>query len=264
MKLDDQFNTAVMDETSAHLLTDEEVLKFCARGYHIIEERADRELNEVIDRKATALTANPGDGILDAVPELLHVFNRPAVRGPLVSLLGNDMQMDGHRHCHTRQPTPFSHNWHTDWHEHDRGRSDIFRLLALYYPQDVTNDMGPTVIVPGTHVRGAANHAIEAFANIRNQIPLSMPAGTVVLTHPNIWHGVGPNRSARCRHMLKFVFDRKSAPVAPTWNHDADLTAATVNKHLNERVTIVGPNDHNREVKLRRRMWDYLCGTPLS
>lgn len=256
MTLDDQFNTAVLEAIAEHLLSDEEVASFCARGYHIIKERAERELNEVIDRKATALKANPGDGILDAVPELLHVFNRPAVRGPLVSLLGEDMQMDGHRHCHTRQPTPFSHNWHTDWYEHERGRSDIFRLLALYYPQDVTDEMGPTVIVPGTHVRGAANQALETFANIRKQIPLSMPAGTIVLTHPNIWHGVGPNRSARCRHMLKFVFDRKSPPTTPSWKHDP----AAITRCLNERVTAVSANDHTREVKLRRKMWDYLNG----
>ena len=60
------------------------------------------------------LMENPGDGILDRVPKLYQVYDHPKVRGALISLLGEDVQMNSHRHCHINPPGTRSQGWHQD------------------------------------------------------------------------------------------------------------------------------------------------------
>ncbi len=54
------------------------------------------------------------------------------------------------------------------WHQDGASNRDLRlnRLLGLYYPADVTPEMGPTVIVPATQYRNAPtwNHDPEAMS----------------------------------------------------------------------------------------------------
>ena len=75
--------------------------------------------------------------------------------------------------------------------------------MASYYPRDVTVEMGPTVIVPGTHFRNAPTDRMATYTNIRGQVPLVVKAGTIALTHYDLWHGTFANRSSVSRHMIK-------------------------------------------------------------
>ena len=244
------------------LLDDEQVLNFIARGYHVIDNPFDDSLNAEIDRQCSALESDPGNGILDAVPLLHDVVAHPKVRGPLVSICGKDMAMNHHRHCHTRKPQRFAHNWHTDSAE--RGATDLRWVLAMYYPHTVTPDMGPTVILPGSQFRSAPNPTLESFANIRGQFAICVPAGTVVIVHPNIWHGAGPNYSGRKRHMLKFLFDRTSPNTEPTWNHDPATADALAERLLSQRVTPMDRGDVQKEAAKRRKVWDMLLGRQIA
>ena len=241
-----------------HLLTDEQVLRFITYGYHVVDNVFDAAFNAAIDEQCGALGGNPGDAILDRVPMLHDVFAHPAVRGALVSVCGVDMKMNGHRHCHTRQPQRFAHNWHTD--SQDRGATDMKWVLAMYYPHTVTPDMGPTVILPGSHFRAAPNPTLESFANIRGQFAMAVPAGTVVVVHPNIWHGAGPNYTDRRRHMLKFLFDRVSPNETPNWRHDPATADDTARRLLSERPTPCDEVDHKKQIAKRYEVWNMLLG----
>ncbi|MCB0092681.1 MAG: phytanoyl-CoA dioxygenase family protein, partial [Caldilineaceae bacterium] len=148
-----------------YLLNDVEVAKFIAYGYHIVDLDLPAEFNERIGAQLDALESNPGDAITEAIPELWQVLDHPAVRGALTSLLGHNYAVNSHRHWHCKLPdSPYMH-----WHQDSTNNRDIRinRFLGLYYPRTITPDMGPTVIVPGTHFRNAPTDRMATYTNIR-------------------------------------------------------------------------------------------------
>ena len=87
-----------------HRLSDIDVVKFIVTGYHIVEPDLPEGLNETIAAKLDGLDSNPGDAITDTVPELNQVLDHPKVTGALASLLGDDYEVQSHRHWHCKQP----------------------------------------------------------------------------------------------------------------------------------------------------------------
>lgn len=240
-----------------YLLTDDEVITFIIRGYHIVEADFPQGFNESIYGELSQLTENPGDGILDRVPKLYQVYDHPKVRGALISLLGEEVQMNSHRHCHINPTGTRSQGWHQDGV--NQRHHQIRTVLAMYYPQDVTPDLGPTVIMPGTHFRNAPTDRMATYANFREQVVLNVKAGTVAITHYDIWHAATANRGARTRYMLKFLFSRRGEPKGPSWNHDPEKAAALMGR-FGERACACSQSDHYKERGLRREMWNHLIG----
>ncbi len=253
-----------------YLLTDVEVAEFIVNGYHIVEPDLSEGLNERIAQQLDALDDNPGDAITDAVPELRQVLEHPAVVGVLISLLGHEYEVQSHRHWHCKPPGSGFMHWHQD-STNDRD-VQINRFLGLYYPRDVTAEMGPTIIVPGTQFRNAPTDRMATYTNIRGQVPLVVKAGTVAFTHYDLWHGTGANRSNVKRHMIKFLFGRTVDSTEPTWNHDPEALNGPRDWNLRDRaedvVNIltfgnplrVSQSDHYKERAIRRECWDSMMG----
>jgi hypothetical protein len=86
--------------------------------------------------------------------------------------------------------------------------------MIMYFPQDTPKELGPTEIMPGTHVDDD-----QTFADDERGILASGPAGTFALIHYDIWHRATPNMLGRQRYMLKFQFTRMQKPGYPSWNH---------------------------------------------
>ncbi len=240
------------------LLTDEEVITFVIKGYHVVETDFPRAFHKHIYDKIAALPGNPGDGILDAVPELHQIYAHPAVRGALISLLGANYQMNSHRHCHMNTPGTRSQSWHQDGvnqrHHH------ACTVLGMYYPQDVTPDMGPTVVLPGTHFRNAPTDRMGTYAHFREQVVFNVKAGTVAITHYDIWHAASANTSQTARYMLKFLFDRTEDGGQPRWRHDPAEAAKAESRLTFERSVQCSQSDHYKERGLRFEMWNHLLG----
>ena len=97
-----------------YLLSDDEVLAFVIRGYHLVKPDLPEEFHDSITRQLEQLEKNPGNDILERVPDLQRVYDDPTVDGVLKSLLGHNYLMDGHRHWHTVQPGQPSQGWHQD------------------------------------------------------------------------------------------------------------------------------------------------------
>lgn len=242
-----------------NLLTDDQIIDFIVNGYLLIETAQPPEFHKRIDDTLNAMDTNPGDGILDAVPALNDVYNDPSVRGALVSLLGEDVQMHSHRHWHKIAPNTQSQGWHQDGT--NQRHHQIRVVLAMYYPHEVTKRMGPTMIVPGTHFRNAPTDRMATYANIRGQVALTVKAGTVAITHYDLWHAGTVNTSDRSRHMLKFLFSRVSEPVKPSWNHDPDYMAGVLGRRFTgERPTPMSQSDHYKLISLRHEMYKHLAG----
>lgn len=253
-----------------YLLSDVDVAKFITTGYHLVEPELPAGLNENIAAQLDALDHNPGDAITETVPELLQVLEHPQVQGALTSLLGADYEVQPHRHWHCKQP----HSGHMNWHQDGLNNRDtlINRFLGLYYPTDITPDMGPTMIVPGTQFRNAPTDRMAHYTNIRGQLPLTVKAGTIAFTHYDLWHGTAANRSEKKRHMIKFLFRRTRDNEQPSWNHDVENSSKATNwdsraaaEDPNNILTFANPlkvsqSDHYKERAIRRQNWNYLLG----
>lgn len=204
-----------------YLLNDDQMKAFVTQGYHIVELDFPQEFHDSVCQQIDAAFErrggkNPGDDILDEVPDLQKVWDNPLVKGALISIVGPDFQMSSHRHCHYTKPGDTGGWWHQDG---VNNRHHVIKtVLGLYYPQDVTEDMGPTVILPGTQYHNTPSVLMSSYTNFKNQIPLSVKAGTVAITHYDIWHSWMANVSDKNRRMLKFLFDRGSEPTEPSWN----------------------------------------------
>ena len=218
------------------LLNDDQMSRFIVDGYLILTSDVPPEVHQRIDERLVGLLhgeANPGNNILPAVPEMHAVLNCSVVRGALQSVLGTDYILHPHRFVHNNEPGSIdegkpkvglgSHTfvgWHQDSHSPlARPRHHFCHYaMVLYYPQDTPIEMGPTQLIPGTHMFKSYNES-----DILRGIPAAGPAGTCVLVHFDIVHGGSLNTSTRTRNMAKFVFARCSEPTAiPSWASSRD------------------------------------------
>ena len=253
--------------TTDFRLSDDEMASFVINGYHVVQPELKAGLNDEIYDALEALPSNPGDGVLEAVPQLNEVWDAPEVVGALTSLLGPNYEMFPHRHCHRNAPGTPSQQIHQDNLNDLRIDGGQVRLpdrvdlvLAMYYPQDVERNMGPTCILPGTHVLKALPERMASQGNFRDQYIASVPAGSVVILHYDIWHAGTANTSEKVRYMLKFLFERTSNPSVPSWRHDP-ANDATIRRRLEAENSmsmqraLVAKQKH-----LRMQMWNRLAG----
>lgn len=255
-RLDKPAQTSVNQQ---YLLDDAAVVKFIIDGYMLVQTDFPDEFHEAVCRQIDAVfqkEGNPGDAILDKVPDLYKVYADPRVQGALTSLLGADYTMNGHRHCHYTTPGQPGGHWHQDGVNLRHHR--IERVLGMYYPQEVVEVMGPTMVLPGTQYHNTPSTYMGSYMNFKAQAPLTVKAGTVAITHYDIWHAWMPNRSQGPRRMLKFLFDRTSEPTAPSWN----ASPAYVFNPNPFSLPIDGQSSAYKHRILWRSIWDWLHGIP--
>ncbi|MDA0746640.1 MAG: HEAT repeat domain-containing protein [bacterium] len=206
-----------------HLLTDDQIQKFILYGYHIVQTSDVGSLHETIYNQLESVyetEGNMGNNILPRIPEIRQVFEHPAVSGALTSLLGPGYVMNPHRHGHLNPAGGKGQSWHKDCYvfDHNIRHPRFHWVLAFYYPQDTTADMGASGVMPGMHAYKTISSADPQQAR-EEELPICGKAGTVALIHFDAWHRATPNISNKKRYMLKFQFARTKEPKAPTWNH---------------------------------------------
>lgn len=195
-------------------LDDDSLNRFLRDGYITVQTRLPLAFHAELRERAGAILdreGNWGNNILPRLPILQQVLDDPAVAGALASLLGPTYVQHPHRYCHRNEPGSTAQRLHKDTREfsgdhhlrHHRPRW----LIAFYYPQDVSADMGPTAIVPRSQYyleQPDSAHWPEAL--------LCPPTGTVAIVHFGMWHRATANRSAGPRYMFKFEFGRMDDP----------------------------------------------------
>ena len=240
-----------------YLLSDAEMEQFIIKGYALVQTDLPAEFHQSICEQIDAVfdeIGNPGNDILARVPDLYKIYDDPRVHGALTSILGVDYTMNAHRHCHYTEPGSTGGHWHQD--SLNQRHHQIQCVLGMYYPQAVTEEMGPTIVLPGTQYHNTPSSQMGSYMNFKSQIPLTVGAGTVAITHYDIWHAWMPNRSRQNRRMLKFLFNRASPPSAPSWNHDADRAFNPPPFSL----PIDGQSEAYKHRLLWRNVWDWLHG----
>ena len=210
-----------MPTRNDHQLRDDDIRRFITDGYVQVNDGLPAEFHrELYGRIETVLEeeGNPGNNILPRIPEIQRVFDQPAVRGALTSLLGPGYLMHPHRYCHLNKPGSSGQQWHKDDYifDHNVRHARCRWVMAFYYPQDVSEDMGPTGILPGMQHRNRISD-FDASRSTEPALGLCGPAGTVSIVNFDSWHRATANVSAKNRYMLKFQFTRSCEPAGPAW-----------------------------------------------
>ncbi len=218
-------------------LSTRDIARFVARGYLEFPALTPADLNQAfLDESEHGVVpevaaGTPLAGAYPADSALAHLYAYEPVRDIIESLVGPDPLVD-HHFVHLTlgeeqrdalgitRPVPSQH-WHQDSTIDTRAGFDV---QLMWYPHDVTREMGGTRFLPGSHLRIVSEAAIGRYQNIRGQRHVVCPAGTLLALHHGIWHGGGANVSARTRHMVKVRLNAR-VPQIRLWD-TSDLEAA--------------------------------------
>ena len=229
-------------------LTDKEMQDFIINGYVKVKTDFPPGFHENICQQLDTMfeeTGNLGNNLLPAIPEIQEVFDHPVVHGAMQGVLGSDYVMHPHRYCHFNQQGSKGQNFHKDSYAGDEQirRHRCRWTMAFYYPQDVTEDMGPTAVLPGSQYYETGESAHE-----QPDLALTGEAGTVTIVHYDLWHRAMPNQSDKKRYMLKFLFIRLDEPQTPLWESDTDDWHA------------LGNGEESEHPELWESLWDWSYG----
>ncbi|RKU37637.1 phytanoyl-CoA dioxygenase, partial [Candidatus Poribacteria bacterium] len=194
-----------------------------------------------------AQTGNLGNNVLPLIPDIQAVFAHPVVHGAMQGVLGQNYVMHPHRYCHYNPVGSEGQVFHKDTYEGDEQvrRHRCRWTMAFYYPQDVTEDMGPTAVLPGSQY-----YNTDESAHAQPELALCGEAGTVTIVHYDIWHRAMPNQSHKKRYMLKFLFSRLAEPAthaAPVWH---------------SQTSAWKPDGNGAASPLWESLWDWYQGNP--
>lgn len=218
------------DHPETKLLDSVQMATFAAQGYLLMENVVPDEINrhflddigyidddEIHDWRSYygrimgssgIPFVQPGTPLAEAYSPnsaLNRLLKLPVIAGAIESLVGKSPAFD-HHFLHITFPEkyhagePVSQHWHQDSTIDVR---EAFDVQLMYFPHDVTREMGGTRYLPGSHLRVVSESAIGRYQNLRGQQHVVCPAGSVLLVHHGIWHGGGVNHSDRCRYMFK-------------------------------------------------------------
>ena len=194
-------------------LTDSQVLEFCKTGYLMFEGVVPDEINRKTIEYCDRYPVPEPQGIVHEDWFVENVIVNPTVGGVLRSLLGADfhlpIKMANHRvHCpmtseKEAQEFPVMGGvWHVDGNY--CYTPELNFLQVFYYPQDTPLEMGPTQIVPGSHLIRNKGKFMFHLDGIRGAIPTTAPAGSIFITIYHIWHRRGPSTASGIRNLLKY------------------------------------------------------------
>jgi hypothetical protein len=108
-------------------------------------------------------------------------------------------------------------NWHRDKWSHFPTGQDYPRpnsVSVLVYLQDLTDDVGPIRVIPGSHRRHIEVPADQVSRPHPDERLLRLEAGDGLVIHNCLLHAGSPNRSGRPRMFIAFGYNDMSVPEA--------------------------------------------------
>jgi ectoine hydroxylase-related dioxygenase (phytanoyl-CoA dioxygenase family) len=234
-----------------YLLTAQQIAQFTVDGYLMFDGFIPQELNEAVYADQVA-----GCGHWHKSEATRAVFELPQVKGILQSLLGENPVYD-HSALHVvgaQQRT--AQNWHAD--SIIDARPLAFDVQTMYFSHDCPKEMGPTLILPGSHLRRVSNSSISRYKNIVGQKQLAGKAGTIAFLHQALWHCAQPNATDKTRYMFKLRL-RPGQEQRGLFNTDG------YNEPEIRRIVNSFPHGWQGEMGRaenvqRAKLWRYLCG----
>jgi ectoine hydroxylase-related dioxygenase (phytanoyl-CoA dioxygenase family) len=208
----------------------------------VIEAAAVAELRDAMDR-LTAIPESfdrhrtPGDGgflnksinnVFNRDLLFLHYLDYPGVIELAEAVHGSDCHCIGMTAWLTGPGRP-DQRLHTDWlpltlpeeiMADPRVKIPIFITTAHFYLDDLTEELGPTKFVPGSHRSGRSPDGDTHWDGIQEQSILCR-AGDVVLFRSEVWHRGSANRSQQVRYLLQAHYAQRmiTQKFPPYLNH---------------------------------------------
>ena len=198
-------------------LNDSSVIDFCKNGFLIlpgvVPDEINRKVVDYLDNEDS--TSSPPLQTQDYFVE--GVLKNPQAAGAVRSLLGRDFVLPD-RIANHRGPLPSvpdSGGWHRDAgtiYTHE-----LQYLQVFYYPEAVTDDMGPTEVVPASHFVRLKHNMMAHYGKIACAVSTASVAGTIFLTVYGILHRrtratSGPTGRSKFRNLLKYSYWRTTPP----------------------------------------------------
>ena len=194
----------------APTMDDKAVLDFCRTGYLMLEGVVPGQVNERVMAFCDGAGGGPGHAPTDENWYIENVIVNPALTGVVRSLLGRDFGYVQFAASH-RMVGPYGpQHWHRDGGAVYGPQFDC--LQVFYLPQDTTAEMGPTEVLPGSHLLFQLNQYMAHYGRIRGSVLATAPAGSVFVTHYAIWHRRSASTVPKVRNLLKFWYLRTVSP----------------------------------------------------
>ncbi len=244
-------------------LTDSAVLDFCRNGFMMLEGVVADEINQktldYCDHNVEHGTRPHGqksfspDDILEQDWFMENVILNREAAGAVRSLLGPNFHLPVWVANH-REKAPFANQgWHVD------GNFDFSHelnyLQVFYYPQDTPVELGPTDVVPGSHLIRNAARFMAHLGSIAGAVPTAAAAGSIFLTVYQIWHRRGKATATGTRNLLKYNYWR-TTPSARDWIREDDFDFASANY----RSPVAALAEQLRPAVRIAEMFLWLCG----
>ncbi len=93
-----------------------------------------------------------------------------------------------------------------------RVRVPIGSCTLHYYLDDQVEEIGPTLVIPGSHKAGRPPHDEPTWHGIAPKM-VSVKAGGAMLFRHDLWHGAAMNASTRRRYMIQVHFGDRTKHV---------------------------------------------------
>jgi hypothetical protein len=239
-------------------LTDSQILEFCKTGYLILEGVVPDEINRRSLEWLEELHAG-GEKRVQAWKLLQedwfaeNVLRNPEAAGAMRSLLGanyHEPQWMSFFRGEGHQP---GGQWHIDGGSKFGPRLNV--LKWFYLPSDVTDDMGPTEFVRGSHHVNNQVRFMAHYDAIRGCWKASGPAGSIYLTAYQLWHRRGVSTQDGIRYMITSSAHRSSLP-ARDWVREPDFDFGLADYQLESPRF----GEQFRSSVDSARMFCWLCG----
>jgi len=132
-----------------------------------------------------------------------HQFADVVIGTPFMDLLrqtiGDDYQLLAYQALEIGPKSGAAREWHIDFHVLN---PLILTVRVAIYLTDMTEEMGPLYVIPGSHRWGREPSAQERESELEGEIRVTVPAGTAVAFAGQLWHSASRNNSDRPRRAL--------------------------------------------------------------
>lgn len=150
--------------------------------------------------------------------------------------------------------------WHQDWAFYPHTNNDV--LVSAVLLDDMVEDNGPLVVLPGTHKgpifdhhhQGSFTGAIDVRSSgldFSKAVKLMAPAGSLLVFHARIVHGSDINRSSRNRRVIYYELTAADAwPLCGTYSTPLIPDLQTYNARMVAGEPTIEPRLENVPVRI--------------
>jgi ectoine hydroxylase-related dioxygenase (phytanoyl-CoA dioxygenase family) len=191
------------------MVLNEDLHRFAEVGYAVIPGLLSRqeaeELRAAFDgfpevrRIRGGAIARHNERTLLRDERFFHALMKPALIDAVRGVLGDELQLIAYDSADTLPHSGTHRNWHADmsfWTD------AVLTVNVGIYLQDMTPEMGPLALLPGSHRWRRNPTEEEAAVEYAGEVEGRVPAGTAIMFDAKLWHSAGRNDSDRHRRAL--------------------------------------------------------------